>query len=84
MSKTVHCCIDIRGMLKWSDAETRRCLKSITRGDGTRFPSVESFRESLLDELEKGHRVLPMSPDCEGFDFKTGCPGHEEAKAVTP
>jgi len=77
-------CIDVRGMLRWDKRTTLRNLRSITKSDGTPFKSVDEFKGFLMDELEKGHRVLPMSPDCEGFDYKTGCPGHEEAKAMTP
>jgi hypothetical protein len=64
-------------MLKWDRATTKRNLGWIKRDDGTPFKSVDEFREVLLNELEQGHRVLPTSSECIGFDFKTGCPGHE-------
>jgi hypothetical protein len=32
---------------------------------------------SRLMECGFGRRVLPMSDECEGFDYQTGCPGHE-------
>jgi hypothetical protein len=35
MSTTIHMCVSVRGMLHWSEAETRRNLKSITKNDGT-------------------------------------------------
>jgi hypothetical protein len=65
-------------MLKWDRRKTKSMLSSITRSDGTRYSSVEEFRNALLDEIARGHEVLPMSDECEGFDFKTGCPGHEQ------
>jgi len=75
--KTIHMCISVRGMLAWNRTETKRNLRSITKNDGSRFATVEEFRDSLMDELAKGHEVVPMGPACEGFDYKTGCPGHE-------
>ena len=78
MSRTIHMCISVRGMLKWGTTETRRNLRNIKKNDGTLFASVDEFRESLIDELAKGHEVLPLGPACEGFDYKTGCPGHGE------
>lgn len=78
MGKTVHMCISVRGMLNWDLRETKRNLKSMTKNDGTRFASVEEFRHAMMDELSQGHQVLPLGPACEGFDYKTGCPGHEE------
>jgi hypothetical protein len=71
-------CVSVRGMLHWSPAETKRNLRSITKSDGTRFASVAEFRAELMDELVRGHEVIPMGESCEGFDYKKGCPGHED------
>lgn len=31
-----------------------------------------------IDEcLAKGWKVIPMSDNCEGFNYQTGCPGHK-------
>lgn len=78
MSRTFHLCVSVRGMLNWDKAYARRMLPTITKADGTRFASIGEFRNSLMDELANGHEVLPTGP-CEGFDYKTGCPGHETA-----
>lgn len=67
--------LDIRGALRNPDA-----LRSFTRDDGTEASEEES-RAFLLTKFAQGHDFLPMG-DCEGFDPKTGCPGHE--KAETP
>jgi len=75
--KTVHLCVSVRGMLHWSPAETKRNLRSITKSDGTRYASVEEFRSDLMDELVRGHEVIPCGEPCKGFDYKKGCPGHE-------
>lgn len=72
MREIRHMCVDIRGVLGWKD----RDLKGMFRHDDGRSMSAAEIRDALYDELAKGHRVLPMSQDCEGFDFQTGCPGH--------
>jgi hypothetical protein len=54
----------------------RRDLKTITNADGACFGSVRELRSALMDEIAQGHEVLPTG-ECEGFDYKTGCPGHE-------
>jgi hypothetical protein len=53
-------------------------LKSIKKSDGTRYSSVAEFREALMDELSRGHEVLPTTAECVGFNYKTGCPGHDD------
>lgn len=75
---TLHMCISVRGMLAWNTTETKRNLKSITKSDGTRYTSIHEFRNALMDELSQGHEVIPMGDACEGFDYKKGCPGHEQ------
>ena len=76
--KTIHMCVSVRGMLNWSDRETTRNLSTMTKGDGSRFSSVYEFRNALMDQLSKGREVLPLGTACEGFCYKTGCPGHEQ------
>lgn len=77
MCKTIHCCISVRGMLNWPNSEAKRMLRSITKGDGMPYRDVSEFRNALMDELAQGHEVLPMSKDCDNFDYKTGCKGHK-------
>ena len=47
--------------------------------DGKGNPlSDEDARILLTELLNKGHKVMPVGDDCEGFDvFGGGCPGHE-------
>jgi hypothetical protein len=69
----VHCCLDVRGALKM----TKRQLSGMFRdGDGRRL-SADETRAVLLDHIAVGHEVIPCGPICPGFDYKTGCPGHE-------
>ena len=44
--------------------------------DGKALTTVREIRKFLADQLAKGRELLPCG-DCEGFDYKTGCPGHE-------
>lgn len=74
MPRLIHTHLDIRGILaNWSD----RQLNGLLLINGKRATSNQ-VRSALLDELEKGHKVLPIGPACEGFDYSgVGCPGHE-------
>lgn len=81
MSKTIHMCLSVRGVLKYSPRELRRACTWILKADGS-MHTPDSLREALMDELAEGHEVLPMSSKCEGFDYKTGCPGHETAPVL--
>jgi len=74
--RTIHCCLDIRGALRWP----LRRLRGMFRIDG-RACSGAQAREILLDHLSQGRRVLPMGEPCEGFSYETGCPGHQEKTA---
>jgi hypothetical protein len=78
MARTIHMCISVRGMLNWNRVDAKRNMKSITKRDGTHYASFEELKHELYDELAKGHEVLPLGEACEGFDYKKGCPGHEQ------
>lgn len=82
MGKTIHCCISVRGLLHQSKRELQRVLRTITRDDGQPFRDVEELREALMDELSRGHEVLPLG-DCDNFDYKTGCKGHPTEDACS-
>jgi len=75
MNKTIHMCLDIRGALNWPKRMFNGMAKSATDENG-RPLTPDQFRDELYDELAKGHRVIPLTPQCEGFDYQTGCPGH--------
>ena len=73
MSKIIHLSLDVKGaLMNWKQGQFRGMFK---RPDGTKMTANEA-RAVLVDELAKGHELLPYG-DCEGFDYKTGCPGHE-------
>jgi hypothetical protein len=69
----VHMCLCISGALKnMSDRQLRGLF---TRDDGT-APTAREARDYLRLEQAKGREVLPIG-DCDNFDYKTGCRGHE-------
>jgi hypothetical protein len=83
MTRRIHMAVSVRGMLSWPTREAKRMLKSILKADGSPYRTVDELREALMDELSRGHEVLPLGNVCDGFDFKDGCPGHEvEARVV--
>jgi len=72
---TVHICVDIRWLLEMSD----RKLSSIMRDDNGKRRPAREVREFLYQSLQRGWDVLPFGEPCQGFDYKTGCPGHPAA-----
>ena len=77
MSRTVHMAQSIRGALKnWSYPDD---YQGMMDDSGIALSPFE-VREYFLQALSEGKELLPMG-DCEGFDFKEGCPGHPKEKA---
>ncbi|MGC1550755.1 MAG: hypothetical protein WA777_19710 [Rhodanobacter sp.] len=56
---------------------TKRQLGLMFRYADGRRVSADDTRDILLDHIAAGHEVIPAGPICPGFDYKTGCPGHE-------
>lgn len=78
MSKTMHMCISVRGVLSRTDAQIKREWSGVITNDaGKKLYSVMEIREAFFDELAKGHEVIPFGK-CDNFDYKTGCRGHEK------
>lgn len=87
MSQTLHMSLSVRGVISRGMRDRRYfrgCLKWVTRDDGSRYRNVDELLDALLDEIARGHEVLPMSKQpCPGFDYSgKGCPGHEEPIAA--
>ena len=76
MSKMYHMCLSVRGaLMNWSDQR----MAGLFNHDDGRPMSAREAKEKLMDELAKGHEVIPCGPVCEGFSYSgDGCPGHEE------
>lgn len=83
MSKNYHLCIDVRGALaNWKPSRFRGLFTDDVTG---RSLSAQEAKAYLLDELAKGHKVIPCSDECEGFDYSgPGCPGHESREGSRP
>ena len=79
MSRIIHMCLSVRGALNWSKAEMKRMAPCI-EVEGKQLQTADEVKNFLLDELSKGHEVLP-SGDCDNFDWKTGCKGHGKQEA---
>lgn len=71
---TFHMCLDVRGVL--TNWKARQLTGMFKRADG-KPSTAEETRAALLDALAAGKTVLPLGKPCEGFDYTTGCPGHE-------
>jgi hypothetical protein len=70
----IHICLSVRGAL-WN-----RSFDGFRHNDGLPMTRREAF-DGLCDELSKGHEKLPMG-DCDNFDWKTGCRGHNVIRAA--
>jgi len=71
-TRRVHFSLDISGALK----RPKDWVNCITV-DGKTFATAEEVTSFLKEQLALGRRLLPLADDCEGFDYQTGCPGHE-------
>jgi hypothetical protein len=79
--RTVHVSLSTRGALRhFVEREWRNV---VSRDDGTYLTPAE-VKEYLLCELAEGHEAIPYGEPCEGFSFKTGCPGHPSLEPVRP
>jgi hypothetical protein len=64
-------------------AKAARAERQLDIQDGA-FCELEDYIEHLERKVEaarlaaEGKRALPLSRDCEGFDYINGCPGHEK------
>lgn len=70
MSRVMHLSMTIEYALA-------NALEDITLGGQLRL-SPEEAKRQLLAKKAQGHRLIPMSDECVGFDPVSGCPGHEE------
>lgn len=65
-----HFNMSVRGALK------NRDFKGFIDASGNKIPENE-VQDILLEKLSKGIERLPIG-DCDNFDYKKGCLGHDE------
>lgn len=71
---TYHLCVDVRGaLLNWSD----RAMDGVFQHDDGRPMKHTEAKLALMDEIAKGHKVIPAAP-CDNFDYQKGCLGHPD------
>ena len=70
MGKIIHSGLDVRGALKWPKGK----LKGMFTHESGRSTTANESRDILLDELAKGHELLPLGP-CDNWDYQSGCQG---------
>lgn len=79
---TFHVHLSVRGYLR--GAKNSELDGLFQRQDGSKLSAAEA-RDYLMDCLANGMEVLPLSQECEGFDFTGGgCPGHPKPQADPP
>jgi hypothetical protein len=66
--------------MNWNKNDWKRATTYITRGDGSRF-TPDELKAAFIEELSKGHEVIPTC-QCDNFDYKKGCLGHEMEEAI--
>lgn len=73
MKKKIHMSANIDGLLRNYKG---RKINFIEDDSGRTMTDKEARAE--LDRLKKlGHKLIPTTSECEGFDpFGKGCPGH--------
>jgi len=80
MTRTIHMCLSVRGVLNGGKQELKSWVNCITV-DGKKLTTVDEVREFLYDQLSQGHEVIPLA-DCDNFDWKKGCMGHAHDEAA--
>lgn len=79
MSTSFHLCVSIKGALLLTPEEFHKEYHGIFSDGNGRVLSDGEARDVLMEELSKGHRVIPFG-ECDNFDFQKGCLGHEHCE----
>lgn len=77
-NKIYHACIDVRGALNWPKKRLKLLLKDAETG---KRATAEQAKDFLMDCLSEGKEVIPFG-ECDNFDFKEGCQGHDTIKRL--
>jgi hypothetical protein len=82
-TRIVHMSLSVRGALKnWDDSDFSGLMINEETGE---YLTSSQAKDALLDELLKGHEIIPFGAPCEGFDYGGGgCPGHDTVEEPAP
>lgn len=78
MREIIHMGVSVRWAIANLSRSRAKMAPGFTHDNGRGMTRTEAI-DALMDELAKGREILPMGKACEGFDYKTGCPGHAVA-----
>jgi hypothetical protein len=78
--RTIHMNLSVRGVLHQNNRDLERNFRRTIKGDDGRYvEGAHAIREWFMDQLAQGRELLPLG-DCDDFDYKTGCRGHDSAE----
>lgn len=81
MTEQMHMSLDIRGFMNNAKYPDGYC-HMFKSNDGNSLPPNQA-RDFLYDCLAKGWELIPYG-DCDNFDYKHGCRGHQIDKGGNP
>lgn len=77
MSRTLHIHQSVSGaLINWCDQDWEDATKWISE-NGRRFTASE-LRRRFVELLASGVEALPIGGQCDNFDPKRGCLGHDD------
>ena len=74
MSTTTSMCLSVRGAIRMLQTKRKTAKTYMTDNDGHPLSRDAAINE-LMDELSKGHEVIPMSKHCGNPCDYASCPG---------
>lgn len=75
-TRRVHMCQSVRGpLMNWTKRDWKNATTYITPEGGGRC-TADELKAHFLKLLADGNEVIPIG-DCDNFDPKTGCRGHQ-------
>lgn len=77
-----HLAQSVGGALRnWNGRQWNDATEWITRKDGSRM-SGEELEHRFRELFDKGIELIPFGDECDNFDPKKGCLGHEIPEAI--
>lgn len=71
MKRIIHVCQSVDGALRnWSKSDWKHMAD-------TNNVSIGYAKKWMELQRHLGRKVVPIGDKCEGFNYESGCPGHE-------